>query len=392
MNKTYEALLRDAHRKEALEERREQQKSPLPGSKSTSPHKQRSPTPQTPEFDGSHVQTDHFAADLLQRVGIGDDEQEDVDSLLQSPTNRDRDRDDAALSTAPTTPYSLTPPRSTARNDSIPQQQQQQQRLDLGASPSTLRRNHKLVEVLNDVQQVSLCFQEIIKHISFHRVNTGRVLWKLQATYVQLFERLIKVFSQRAKQEQEQLKQDGGMKTEELDMLRLQIMDRQAKLDAAQKTTHTYKDTIKEQNAHITVLQNEITTLRSAIVDEAAAADEAAQRREADEEEIRHKIQLDVRDRSDARRALFGGAEPSELDSAFTDSLGTMFEAIEDADHQLGSQESLLNNMNSLMDVQQVSLLLLLLWWWSSSFQREIAGAVCVVLLVLCCCCFFLIG
>jgi chromosome segregation ATPase len=200
------------------------------------------------------------------------------------------------------------------------------------------------------------------------------------------------VFSQRAKQEQEQLKQDGGMKTEELDMLRLQIMDRQAKLDAAQKTTYTYKDTIKEQNAHITVLQNEITTLRSAIVDEAAAADEAAQRREADEEEIRQNIQLDVRDRSDARRALFGGAEPSELDSAFTDSLGTMFEAIEDADHQLGSQESLLNNMNSLMDVQQVSLLLLW-WWWSLSFQREIAGAVCVVLLVLCCCCFFfLIG
>ena len=51
---------------------------------------------------------------------------------------------------------------------------------------------------------------------------------------------------------------------------------------------------------------------------------------------------------------LFGGHEPSELDTAFTDSLGTMFHAIEDADIQSQKQETLLNDMNSLMDVQQV--------------------------------------
>ena len=44
---------------------------------------------------------------------------------------------------------------------------------------------------------------------------------------------------------------------------------------------------------------------------------------------------------------LAGGHEPSQLDSAFTNSLGTMFDVIEDADVQSQEQEKLLINMNS---------------------------------------------
>ena len=54
---------------------------------------------------------------------------------------------------------------------------------------------------------------------------------------------------------------------------------------------------------------------------------------------------------------LAGGHEPSQLDSSFTNSLGTMFDVIEDADVQSQEQEKLLINMNSLMDVQQVMFL-----------------------------------
>ena len=63
-----------------------------------------------------------------------------------------------------------------------------------------------------------------------------------------------------------------GAQNQELDMLRLQVMDKQAKLDAAEKTKHQYKDTIKEQMAHISILQNEVSTLRAAIVEEASVA------------------------------------------------------------------------------------------------------------------------
>ena len=58
--------------------------------------------------------------------------------------------------------------------------------LDHGAGVDDLKKNQELVDVLNDVQQVTICFQEIIRHLSYHRVETGRVLWKLQKTYINL--------------------------------------------------------------------------------------------------------------------------------------------------------------------------------------------------------------
>ena len=61
-------------------------------------------------------------------------------------------------------------------------------------------------------------------------------------------------------------------------------------------TTQTYKK-------QCDVLQKEIDTLRAAIVEEASAADEAIKRRSQDEEEIRHKVQLDLKKRQDARKA-----------------------------------------------------------------------------------------
>ena len=325
LNKTYEQLLREAHRKDALDERKQQRlqspttpSTPTEAGHNTSPASQSSPYPattsspspnsrkkrrETPEFDGSHVQSQAFATDLLARVGIND-EPEERDFLSTAETSIDS---------------TFSPERHSLPGSSIGGHHSSRggtggERGDgegggggeVFASPTMLRRNVSMVQVLNDVQQVTLCFQEIIKHISFHRVNTGRVLWKLQATYVQLFERLIKVFSQRAKKKAEAIKESGGQKNEELDMLRLQVMDKQAKLDAAEKTKHSYKDTIKEQHASIGVLETEIDTLRAAIVEEAFQAEEQVKRRNEEEQEIRHKVQLDLRERQDARKALFG--------------------------------------------------------------------------------------
>ena len=417
LQRTYQALLREAARRDALDERRAQQKSRSGGgggkpAGATSPPSQQQQqqilshsqsTGALPwegssgkhpgvdfVLDGAHVQTERFTNDLLERVGLGpEDESHNLRDLSTASTpslsnnNSRRRRRQRPRGTADTAEYYSSDGASrggmgsmgeineggfedpmSAGSMIMPHGSGGRRQPRGGGSPSVelsetaLKRNHSLVEVLNDVQQVTLCFQEIIKHISFHRVNTGRVLWKLQATYVQLFERLVKVFSAREKKEAAKVQEEGSSQNQELDLLRLQVLDAQAKLDAAEKTKYTFKDTIKEQNAHIMVLQKEVGTLRAAIVEEAAAAEAATQRREAEEQEIRHKVALDVKGRADARRALFGGNEPSELDTAFTNSLGTMFEAIEDADERVLEQEGLLNDMNSLMDVQQVRFVL----------------------------------
>ena len=238
LNKTYELLLRDAHRKDALDDRREQRiaKSPPPTTPGTpnstvpittpSPTTTTSPFPTTPhsatrkkrkepptEFDGSHVQTQAFAADLLERVGLNDDpEERDNVSTAPSPLSYSVSSSVGGSSRGGTGGTGGAGGRHSPHSDSrrtTPASSAQPPPFEIGASPTMLRRNVNLVEVLNDVQQTTLCFQEIIKHISFHRVNTGRVLWKLQATYVQLFERLIQVFSQRAKKEAAAIKESG---------------------------------------------------------------------------------------------------------------------------------------------------------------------------------------
>lgn len=381
LQRTYRALLREASRRDALDERQEQEKKHKQSFKSAAAiseefsvdipslaEKHHQPVASANRLDGQHVQIESFTNDLLERAGISTAERQELRDLstasgskrseysrasssgtaLPTISPRIRDQHSSSGSYGSATPTS--PPRTALH------QSRHRSGTTGGSiiSEDKLKQNHNLVEVLNDVQQVTLCFQEIIKHISFHRVNTGRVLWKLQATYVQLFEKMVKVFARREKKQQDEVAEAGGEQNQELDLLRLQVMDGQAKLDAAEKTKVHYQDTIKEQTAQINVLNAEVDTLRAALVEEAAAAEAAVQRREEEEKEIRHKVQLDVKKRSDARRALFGGHEPSELDSAFANSLGTMHDTIEDADVRMQEQESLLSDMNSLMDVQQV--------------------------------------
>ena len=405
LQRTYRALLREASRRDALDERLEQQqqwavkqsskkKSAAAGATGAAGAAGAAPIINAASssaaaaaaaaasaggaLEGQHVQMDRFTDDLLERAGISTAEQDELRHLSSASSSsmgmgysRQSSSGGSSLPTISArgglrpsmspefydadAPSMLLPPSSGGYPSRV------QSRGGNGGgggggimSEEKLVQNRNLVDVLNDVQQVTLCFQEIIKHISFHRVNTGRVLWKLQATYVQLFEKMVKVFSQREKKKQEAAAEVGGEANQEIDLLRLQVMDGQAKLDAAEKTKFQFKDTIKEQAAQINVLNAEVDTLRAALVEEATAADAAVQRREEEEKEIRHKVQLDVKQRSDARRALFGGNEPSELDEAFTKSLGTMHDTIEDADIRVHEQETLLNDMNSLMDVQQV--------------------------------------
>ena len=175
------------------------------------------------------------------------------------------------------------------------------------------------------MQQVTLCFQEIIKHISFHRGIQPRTV-EITSNVCNSLKRWSKCsLSVRKKPRKKPLR--SAENKPRVGSIAFNL-DKQAKLDA-EKTKFQLNDRIKEQTAQMKVLNAEIETLRTALVEEAAAADAGATREE--EEKRSAKLQLDVKQRSDARRALFGAMSPG-TDSAFTKSLGTMHEAIEDAD------------------------------------------------------------
>lgn len=379
LNRTYHQLIREAARHEALMDHEEKERSKRDLARAKSRQRKlplASRGGHSSRNDG--VESMHFATAILDRVATASAKATGA-SLERTLAGSDRAGPPSASSTglvagatdnSSSRPHSSRPPTSTplARPVGLSSHLGQSGDAVLGGvpspnsnalaglSPKLLRRNNALVEALNDVQRVTLCFQEIIRHLSFHRVKTGRVLWKLQATYIQLFERVIFAFWQKEEKKEVKKASKSQRANQEMDLLRLQVLDQQSRLDAAEKTRNTYKDTIKAQGAKVRVLEKEVENLRAALVQEVAAAEEEAQERQREAEAIRVKVEADVAKSRIARKELFGGDGPNELEKAFTDSLGSMVDVIEGTDEQVESQAHLLSDLNALMSMQQVSL------------------------------------
>jgi hypothetical protein len=166
--------------------------------------------------------------------------------------------------------------------------------LDQGANANDLKKNQELVDVLNDVQQVTICFQEIIRHLSFHRVETGRVLWKLQRTYIQLFERLVSAMYRGQQKKESTLLKEGSMRDEEMDLLRLRVLDLKQRLDAAERSKDSQKALMDTEAMRMTSMEAEIDELRAALVSEVKSAEDEAQRRVQEDADIRKKLEVSI--------------------------------------------------------------------------------------------------
>ena len=164
--------------------------------------------------------------------------------------------------------------------------------LDYGANVRDLKKNQELVDVLNDVQQVTICFQEIIRHLSYHRVETGRVLWKLQKTYINLFERLVSSMFRSQEKKVSSLKKANSMRDDEMDLLRLKVLDLNKRLEAAERSKQVQKAIIETDNLRAQSMEAEINDLRAALVSEVKGAEEEALRRAKEDKDIRKQLEV----------------------------------------------------------------------------------------------------
>ena len=164
--------------------------------------------------------------------------------------------------------------------------------LDHGANVNDLKKNQELVDVLNDVQQVTICFQEIIRHLSYHRVETGRVLWKLQKTYINLFERLVSSMFRNQEKKVSSLRKASSMRDEEMDLLRLKVLDLNKRLEAAERAKAAQKAIIDTDNLRAESMEAEINDLRAALVSEVESAEKEALRRVKEDKDIRKQLQV----------------------------------------------------------------------------------------------------
>ena len=145
---------------------------------------------------------------------------------------------------------------------------------------------------MNDVQQVTICFQEIIRHLSYHRVETGRVLWKLQKTYINLFERLVSSMFRNQEKKVSSLRKASSMRDEEMDLLRLKVLDSNKRLEAAERAKEAQKAIIDTDNLRAESMEAEINDLRAALVSEVESAEKEALRRVKEDKDIRKQLQV----------------------------------------------------------------------------------------------------
>ncbi len=164
--------------------------------------------------------------------------------------------------------------------------------LDHGAGVDDLKKNQELVDVLNDVQQVTICFQEIIRHLSYHRVETGRVLWKLQKTYINLFERLVSAMFRNQEKKVSGLTKANNMRDEEMDLLRLKVLDLNKRLEAAERTKQAQIAIIHTEELKSQSMEAEINDLRAALVSEVKSAEKESERRAKEDEDIRRQLEV----------------------------------------------------------------------------------------------------
>ena len=149
-----------------------------------------------------------------------------------------------------------------------------------------------MVDVLNDVQQVTICFQEIIRHLSYHRVETGRVLWKLQKTYINLFERLVSAMFRNQEKKVSGLTKANNMRDEEMDLLRLKVLDLNKRLEAAERTKQAQIAIIHTEELKSQSMEAEINDLRAALVSEVKSAEKESERRAKEDEDIRRQLEV----------------------------------------------------------------------------------------------------
>ena len=161
-----------------------------------------------------------------------------------------------------------------------------------GAGVDDLKKNQELVDVLNDVQQVTICFQEIIRHLSYHRVETGRVLWKLQKTYINLFERLVSAMFRNQEKKVSGLTKANNMRDEEMDLLRLKVLDLNKRLEAAERTKQAQIAIIHTEELKSQSMEAEINDLRAALVSEVKSAEKESERRAKEDEDIRRQLEV----------------------------------------------------------------------------------------------------
>ena len=104
--------------------------------------------------------------------------------------------------------------------------------------------------------------------------------------YISLFERLVAALWKGHMKSAEIVEEKHMAEDGEIDLLRLRILDMQAKLDAADQAKYGLEECIVAAELNSKTLESEVEQLRAALVQEVQSAESEVQRRQDEEAEI----------------------------------------------------------------------------------------------------------
>ena len=86
----------------------------------------------------------------------------------------------------------------------------------------------------------------------------------------------------------------GSMRDEEMDLLRLRVLDLNQRLEAAEKSKSMQKSLMDTEALRMKSMEAEIDELRAALVSEVKSAEIESQRRVQEDADIRKKLEVSV--------------------------------------------------------------------------------------------------
>eukprot|EP00948_MAST-09A_sp_MAST-9A-sp1_P003011 g3011.t1 len=231
-----------------------------------------------------------------------------------------------------------------------------------------MQANQELLRVLSDVQQASICFQEIVKEVGYHRSNLARILGKLQVTFVQLFEQMLSVMLQYTIMQEEATSKQAAMKTEISTGMEEEAMKLSRELAKAQRLITVHESKAKTDEQRIQGLELEIERLQQILHDESEALQDDAEQRQqlllarsdykdlfdelGEKEDESKRMDIDKKARAAAKRAQLQEESANAFQLQVQRSVSDMKSLVNEVENNEVKQNILLRQMEEMVNLQ----------------------------------------
>jgi hypothetical protein len=216
---------------------------------------------------------------------------------------------------------------------------------------ASLRRNADLIEAMNGMQQLNVCFQEVVADVGSYRVHLSRVLYKIMSQYGHLFEQLLGIMLRAQVHLDQNRHEETSKSTRVVDTLERDVRELRTNCSRREDLLAIKQNQLEMGSRRAAVMEKELETLRGILVQDMADVVRDTEKRREDEAEARRRLEVELqrslRDKESTESVGYIGDK-------FGFSMGTLGTLIDDVEQRRAEQVDILQNMGDLFKTQSV--------------------------------------